>query len=189
MVLNHAMGLVSLQSLTAIGRPVARPPAIPRQLDVGARAAAQPVVNTNASRPAQPGAVPPARPPAAVAIPADAQPRGNVVEPPLLAALIHSELVGRAKRLRTVVAQLARELGADANGDDGDATGALAQTILCADDLVGELERLAAVAASYTDAGSTQGDRVLVHELLRDIVAAVLLAAAAAPARRAAVAG
>lgn len=94
------------------------------------------------------------------------------MEPPLLAALIRSELIARAQRLRIVVGELAGVPRGEAAGDDGDTSGALAQAITCAGDLVDELERLAAVAATYADTGNAQGDRVMVHELLQQIVAA-----------------
>lgn len=133
-------------------------------------APARPLSAGGLPKTAAPGAERTPRSPAsaAAAMPADPHPRGDAVEPPRLAALIHSELVARAERLRVVAGQLALERGADAGAGDGEATGTLAETIRCAENLVGELERLAAVAATYANTGNAQGDRVVVHERLQE---------------------
>lgn len=169
-VVKYAMSIVSLRSLTTIGRAGAWSPAASGTQDIGMGAPARPLSAGGLPKTAAPGAERTPRSPAsaAAAMPADPHPRGDAVEPPRLAALIHSELVARAERLRVVAGQLALERGADAGAGDGEATGTLAETIRCAEDLVGELERLAAVAATYANTGNAQGDRVVVHERLQE---------------------
>jgi hypothetical protein len=101
---------------------------------------------------------------AAAVKPVDPRTRGNVSELPFAAALIRSGLGARAQRLRVVVGRLADAQRGDAAAYEREAAGALAETIRCADDLAAELERLAAIAATYTDAENLQGDRAVVHE-------------------------